>query len=145
MTVRKKDDWNGCPIRYFSGLVGDPWSLLILRDMMFNGARRYGEFQNSPERIATNILANRLKRLEETGFISRQTAGRHAVYALTERGRSLLPVMLSIVAWGAENDNETEVTEQFLAKYKAAPDAMAAEMTDAILARDWELLPGTAK
>jgi DNA-binding HxlR family transcriptional regulator len=91
-----------CPIASTLDLVGDKWSLLIIRDML-HGKRTYGELLDSPERIPTNILADRLKRLEQAGIISRaayqERPVRHA-YALTDKGRDLGEVLLALVRWG---------------------------------------------
>jgi DNA-binding HxlR family transcriptional regulator len=91
-----------CPIASTLDLVGDKWSLLIIRDML-HGKRTYGELLDSPERIPTNILADRLKRLEQAGIISRspyqERPVRHA-YALSDKGRDLGEVLLALVRWG---------------------------------------------
>ncbi|MDZ4829931.1 MAG: helix-turn-helix domain-containing protein [Phycisphaerae bacterium] len=85
--------------------IGDKWSLLIVRDL-FAGKSHYGELAQSPERIASNILADRLERLQANGLIettpSTQRAGSSA-YGLTKRGRELLPVLKAISAWGLAN------------------------------------------
>jgi DNA-binding HxlR family transcriptional regulator len=83
-------------------LVGDRWSLLIVRDLAY-GKRRYAEFLESPEGIPTNILANRLKKLREAGIItSRQYSERppRVEYALTPKGEDLRVVTKAMVAWG---------------------------------------------
>ena len=86
-------------------LVGDKWTLLVVRDL-FLGRSHFREFSASPEKIATNILTDRLNRLVESGLAERvpspERAGRDA-YRLTERGRSLAPVLQAIVKWGEEN------------------------------------------
>jgi DNA-binding HxlR family transcriptional regulator len=87
-------------------LIGDRWSLLIIRDMMVRGYRTFGEFLHSGEGIATNILSNRLKRLEAGGILSAvpaQEDGRSTHYRLTEKGISLAPVMLELLIWGAHH------------------------------------------
>ena len=66
-----KTPWYGCPIRYGLGLWGDKWSLLIIRDMIFKGKRYYSEFTEPEESVATNILADRLKKLEAGGIIKK--------------------------------------------------------------------------
>lgn len=91
-----------CPIANTLDLVGDKWSLLIIRDML-HGKRTYGELLDSPERIPTNILADRLKRLEQAGIISRTAYQAHPVryaYALSDKGRDLGEVLLALVGWG---------------------------------------------
>lgn len=88
-------------------LLGDKWSLLIVRDMMVRGYRTFREFQRSGEGIATNILTNRLKKLEEGGILLReQTAqdGRSTHYRLTDKGIALAPVLLELLIWGAHHE-----------------------------------------
>lgn len=90
-----------CPIATTLDLVGDRWTLIILRDLL-TGKSRYSEFLSSPERITTNILADRLERMESAGLITRepyqQRPVRHA-YALTEMGRALHPMLREICRW----------------------------------------------
>jgi DNA-binding HxlR family transcriptional regulator len=91
-----------CPLAAALDLVGDKWSLVIVRDMTIK-KRRYQDFQNSPERIPTNILANRLKTLERHGIIKRrryQTRPVRYEYLLTRKGAELLPVLQQLALWG---------------------------------------------
>ncbi|MEO3387297.1 helix-turn-helix domain-containing protein [Mesorhizobium sp. CAU 1741] len=95
---------SGCPINLTLEILGDKWSLLVIRDMMFGNRRHYRELlTRSEEGIASNILADRLKRLVREGVISRSDDPSHkqkAIYSLTERGIELLPVFAMIGAWG---------------------------------------------
>jgi len=103
-----------CPISYSLDFLGDKWSLLILRDMIFSGKSSYGEFQNSEEKIATNILADRLASLTANNFISKKESTQHKskfVYTLTEKGISLLPILVEMNIWGTENDPENAGNE----------------------------------
>lgn len=91
-----------CPIATALDMVGDKWTLLVLRDL-FVGKSKFGEFEDSPERIPTNILAERLKRLETHGFVERspyQDKPVRYAYALTKKGRGFLPVLQEISKWG---------------------------------------------
>jgi DNA-binding HxlR family transcriptional regulator len=91
--------------------VGDKWSLLVIR-VLLRGNVTYGELQNSPEGIPTNILADRLKKLEGAGLISRSAYQEHPVryaYELTEKGKSLRDVLRAIVRWGLEQIPGTRV------------------------------------
>ena len=93
-----------CPISYSLDVLGDKWALLILRDMVFAGKSTYGEFLQSAEKIATNILANRLATLESQGVVTTQVAADKKskfTYRLTEKGLDLLPILLEITLWGA--------------------------------------------
>ncbi len=93
---------SGCPIATTLDLLGDKWSLVIIRDMM-TGRRRFGEFERSPEGITTNILADRLKRLERVGIVERRPYQNNPTryeYILTEMGNGLLPILQEISRWG---------------------------------------------
>src|SRR5215469_11831658 len=95
---------SGCPINLTLELLGDRWSLLILRDMIFGGARGFRELLRSEERIATNVLADRLRSLVEAGLLTRSGDPNHkqkAVYSLTEKAIALVPMFAEIGAWGS--------------------------------------------
>jgi DNA-binding HxlR family transcriptional regulator len=95
---------SGCPINLTLEVLGDRWSLLILRDMIFGGRRRFRELLRSEERIASNILADRLKTLVEAGLLTRAGDPAHkqkTVYSLTEQAIDLVPVFAQIGAWGS--------------------------------------------
>jgi DNA-binding HxlR family transcriptional regulator len=94
-----------CPIASTLDLVGDRWSLVILRDM-FNGKRRFGEFLQSPEGIPTNVLASRLKRLEADGLVKRTQYQAHPpryAYSVSGKGAGLLPVLQAICRWAGDH------------------------------------------
>ena len=93
-----------CPIGRSLDLIGDRWTLLIVRDL-FQGKRRFSEFLASAEGIKTNILTERLKRLERAGLVDRSPYQKHPPrfeYHLTRTGRDLSPVLTAIFAWGRE-------------------------------------------
>ena len=93
---------SNCPISSALDTIGDKWSLLILRDLMFTEKRTYGELQSSEEGIATNILAARLVALEENGVIHKSPDpehGRRNIYRLTAKGIDLLPVIVELSYW----------------------------------------------
>ena len=88
--------------------LGDRWSLLIIRDLMVRGFRTFKEFHESGERIATNILADRLQRLAAAGIIMAEperTDARRVNYRLTEKGVDLAPVLLEMLIWGARHED----------------------------------------
>jgi DNA-binding HxlR family transcriptional regulator len=100
----RDDHRSGCPINLTLELLGDRWSLLILRDVIFGGARRFRELLRSQERIASNILADRLKMLVEAGLLTRGGDPSHkqkTIYSLTEKAIALVPVFAQIGAWGS--------------------------------------------
>ena len=92
-----------CPITNTLDLIGDKWTLLVIRDMLFLKKKSFHEFLESPEGIATNILTERLKRLEEHGIIAKRpyqkTPPRYE-YQLTRRGEDLRPLLMELVRWG---------------------------------------------
>ncbi|MFT7597142.1 MAG: DNA-binding HxlR family transcriptional regulator [Acidimicrobiales bacterium] len=97
------DSWRSeCPIASTLDIVGDKWTLLVLRDLL-DGRTRFSEFERSPERIPTNILTDRLRRLERYGLLERRSGtGRRYDYQITEKGRALRPTILALAAWGNE-------------------------------------------
>jgi DNA-binding HxlR family transcriptional regulator len=100
-----------CAVACTLDLVGDKWSLLVVRDLL-RGNVTYGALQNSPEGIPTNILADRLKRLERDGLIAKSPYQDHPVrytYQLTEKGKALSDVLLALVRWGKKHIPGTEV------------------------------------
>ena len=100
-----------CAVACTLDRVGDKWSLLVVRDLL-RGNVTYGELQKSPEGIPTNILADRLKKLETAGLIAKSAYQEHPVryaYELTEKGRSLRDVLRAIVRWGLEQLPGTRV------------------------------------
>ena len=91
-----------CPVACTLDILGDKWTLLVVRDLML-GNKTYSEFQQSPEAIPTNILAERLKRLERRGIIEKQQYQDKPVryqYLLTDKGKGLRPVLMAMVKWG---------------------------------------------
>ncbi len=101
---------SGCPLNASVETLGDRWSLLIIRDMMLRGFRTYKEFLESFEGIATNILADRLRKLQAYGIITTErdpSDGRRLFYLLTEKGIDLAPVLTEMVLWAARHE-ETE-------------------------------------
>jgi DNA-binding HxlR family transcriptional regulator len=102
-----------CAVACTLDLVGDKWSLLVVRDLL-RGNVTYGELQNSLERIPTNILADRLRKLEEAGLIAKSAYQEHPVryaYELTETGKALRDVLLALVRWGKKHIPGTQTLE----------------------------------
>ena len=98
---------SGCPVSVSLEILGDRWSLLIVRDMMVRGLRTFKQFQQSGEGIASNILAGRLRKLEAAGIIAaeiEETDARRVNYRLTEKGIDLAPVLLDLLLWGARHE-----------------------------------------
>ena len=126
MTKRDKIEWAGCPVRYAAGIFGDKWSFVLLRDMLLHGKRYYGEFLASEEGIATNVLATRLQRLEESGMVTRHIDSRKrskVFYLPTPKARALLPAFLGMMVWSTEYDPVTEAPETFATSFRKDPKA----------------------
>lgn len=103
--MTRRRERSGCPINLTAELLGDPWSLVVLRDVMFGGPRHFSDLHRSSlEGIATNILANRLEHLVDADLLSKHPDPGHrqrVVYRLTESAIDLVPVMASLGAWGS--------------------------------------------
>ena len=108
MAKKRAASWrSGCPLNVSIEMLGDRWSLLILRDMMLRGFRSYKQFLESYEGIATNILTDRLRHLESNGIIVSEADpqdGRKVIYSLTHKGITLGPVMTEMVLWAAAHE-----------------------------------------
>jgi DNA-binding HxlR family transcriptional regulator len=105
---RASPKWRSeCPLNASVEILGDRWSLLIIRDMMLRGFRSYKEFLDSYEGIATNILADRLQKLIAHGIITAErdpSDGRKLIYSLTAKGIDLAPVLTEMVLWAAQHE-----------------------------------------
>ena len=116
--ARRRSD---CPLNTTLEVLGDRWSLLIVRDLMFKGRTTYKDFLAGGEGIATNVLADRLRRLEAEGLIEKGRAAadaRRLIYRLTPSGLALAPVLVEMIVWGARHYDT------------AAPPATIREMTE---------------
>ncbi len=136
MPVKKKPPRrSSCPINISLEIFGDRWSLLIIRDLMLRSYRTYKEFLSSDEGIATNILAERLQRLEAAGIISTSRDaedGRKVVYRLTEKGIDLAPIIVELVLWSAQHE-ETGAPPAAIRKMRAKREQFLAGIR-----RNWE-------
>lgn len=104
---RKSNRRSGCPVSVSLEVLGDRWSLLIVRDLIIRGFRTFKEFQESGEGIATNILAGRLRKLEKSAIITAEpddSDRRKVTYRLTEKGIDLAPLLLELLLWGARHE-----------------------------------------
>lgn len=119
---------SGCPIASALDIVGDKWSLVIIRSMIV-GATSYSDFLSSSERIATNILAERLRRLEEAGLIRQAQARQGSIrgsYMLTAKGAALIPALQALARWGEDQlPDRWTAPERFYAARPADFDAEA--------------------
>lgn len=107
---------SACPISLALELLGDPWTLLVVRDVMFKGRHTFADLQAGGEGIASNVLTDRLARLEAAGVLTRTpspTDARRYIYRLTDKGIALAPVMVELVLWSAAHE-ETAAPEREL-------------------------------
>ena len=121
---------SGCPVSISLEILGDRWSLLIVRDLMVRGFRTFKEFQQSGEGIATNVLADRLRKLEATGIITVETEEsdrRRVNYRLTEKGIALAPALLELLIWGARHE-QTGAPCGLIAELEKNREALLAEV-----------------
>lgn len=113
----KQQRRSDCPISVALETIGDTWSLLIIRDIVYFGKKTYGEFLASPEKMATNILANRLFLLEQKQILIRESMGNRKgreSFRLTEKGLALIPIVLEMAAWGGTYDSDTGAPQAWL-------------------------------
>lgn len=128
--MRRTERRSDCPINFALQTFGDPWSLLIVRDLMFTQRRTYMDFLKAEEGMATNVLADRLERLQQHGVIQKKGAGRGAQFSLTDKGLDLLPAMLQLVAWSAKYDKRTAAPPSFVARIRRNAQAVATEIRE---------------
>lgn len=111
---------SACPINLTLETVGDGWTLLIVRDMVFKGMQAFNEFLGAEEGIATNILTDRLRRLESAGIVDKHRDiqdTRRFVYRLTPKGIDLAPILVDMVLWAAQHER-ADVPEDLLAQIR---------------------------
>ena len=121
---------SGCPINIALEIFGDRWSLLIVRDLMFKERNTYRDFLEAEEGIATNILAERLQRLEAAGIILKQpdpADGRKTIYQLTPKGIDLAPVLVEMILWSARYE-KTEAPPATIRRMRKNRAAFIAEV-----------------
>jgi DNA-binding HxlR family transcriptional regulator len=107
--MKRTDRKSHCPVNSALEVVGDPWSLLVVRDIVFYGKHTFGEFLASEERITTSVLADRLAKLTNSGILRKQrdlADRRREFYSLTGRGLELIPVLVELANWGVHYDPE---------------------------------------
>lgn len=109
-----------CPVSYALDIWGDKWTFLVIRDLV-EGKRFYKDFLSSKEGVATNILSDRLKKLETNGIIESRVYEKLKTkkeYKLTEKGKDLIPVLVEIILWSDRHCEGLAVTRDFIAKAK---------------------------
>jgi DNA-binding HxlR family transcriptional regulator len=123
--IKRRSD---CPISSALDLFGDKWTLLVMRDILFRNKRHYREFLSSEEQIATNILADRLAKLEQLGLIKKTEDDRRSgkqAYSATAKGKDLIPLLLEVMLWSAKHIPGVNVPPPLLAQLKKDRDRAA--------------------
>lgn len=121
---------SGCPVSVSLDILGDRWSLLVIRDLMVRGFRTFKQFLESGEGIATNILSDRLSKLEGAGLITAETEatdGRRVNYKLTQRGIDLAPVIFELLVWGSRHER-SDAPPELIAEMVKDRDGLLAEV-----------------
>jgi len=116
--IRRRSD---CPISSALDIFGDKWSLLVLRDLLFQGKGQFTELLRAEERIASNVLADRLQRLEHSGLVDKvpgPTGRERTTYVPTEKARDLVPTMLELMAWSAAHVPGTTAPPELISAIK---------------------------
>ncbi|MBV1881525.1 MAG: helix-turn-helix transcriptional regulator [Pseudomonadales bacterium] len=135
MKRNKKIARSDCPINFAQEIFGDKWSLLIIRDLLFKGKKYYSEFLNSDEKISTNILASRLGQLETDGLITKAIDSDNnakKIYALSQKGIDLLPMLLEMIAWSAKYDDETGTPAEFIRQLEDDKESLIRDLIAAL-------------
>lgn len=126
--MRRTDQRSHCPVNYALEVVGDPWTLLVVRDIVFHGKHTFGEFMASEERVTTSVLADRLTRLADAGVIRKAPCPsdhRRFTYALTEKGLELIPILVELANWGVAHDPEVITNPLWVEKAAVDPAGLA--------------------
>ena len=128
-----------CPISSTLDILGDKWTLLIIRDLMFKGKKTYGEFLRSEEKIATNILADRLLILEKNGIVEKGAFPGNKVknlYRLTPKGIDLMPTLIETILWGDRYFDLPESVHRSVEEIRKDKTGMMKEMLKRLVASD---------
>lgn len=129
---------SNCPISYALDVLGDKWTLLVLRDLVFVRKRHFRDFLASPENIASNILTSRLRTLKAQGLVLRRKdpdSARKIIYELTPKGIDLIPVLIELIRWGAKYDARTAAPAVFTHRIEKDREGLIAEIRTALSAK----------
>jgi len=132
-THTKNERRSDCPISVALDIIGDRWTLLIVRDLLFKDRDEFGAFLQSEERIATNVLADRLRKLEAHGIVSKvphASDARKSQYRLTDRGLDLAPILVDLIVWAARYE-KTAAPPKVLKRMLEDREAFIAETVHA--------------
>jgi DNA-binding HxlR family transcriptional regulator len=134
--VKRTDRKSHCPVNFALETVGDPWSLLVVRDIVFHGKHAFGEFLASEERITTSVLADRLATLVRTGILAKRrsaTDRRKETYSLTDKGLALIPVLVELANWGVRYDPDVTANPFWVSKAQSDRAGLCRLIRDTVL------------
>ncbi len=134
--MKRTDQKSHCAVNSALEVVGDPWSLLVVRDIVFYGKHTFGEFLASEERITTSVLADRLAKLVSGGILSKQrnpADRRREFYALTDKGLALIPVLVELANWGVSYDPEVVVNPLWVGKVETDREGLYELIRDTVV------------
>ena len=135
VAVKRAPGKSHCPINFGLEAFGDPWSLLVVRDIMYFGKHTFTEFLASEEAIAPGVLACRLSQLTTAGILAKSRSpddGRQLQYRLTERGLGLIPVLLEIATWSAGVDPVSDAPPEWIATVEQHKPEVTALIVDTV-------------
>ncbi len=138
MKEKNKKRLSGCPLAFGLDVFGDRWSLLVVREIMIKGKQTYSEFLEAEEGFATNILIDRLKHLEAEDIVTKSRDPknrRRFLYALTNKGLRLAPIILEIVRWGSLYDERPEAMQGSLALVEKTSKEISGELAGSDIKR----------
>jgi DNA-binding HxlR family transcriptional regulator len=126
---------SSCPVSCALDILGDRWTLLVIRDIIFKRKRYFRDFLASPEKIASNILSDRLKKLEECDIVLRRpdpVNARRIIYTLTEKGFDLVPAILELLRWGVKHDPASDAHENLIQRLEQDRAGLMAEIRSSL-------------
>ncbi len=135
MKKKKIDHRSQCPISTALDIFGDKWSLLVIRDIIFKGKNTYGDFLDTEEKIATNILADRLALLECGGIISKHKhpdSKAKVLYKITAKGLDLIPLLVEIILWSEKHHLVHPYAKQFVRLVKKDKEGVIKSLTKSL-------------
>lgn len=121
-----------CPVNVCLEIFGDRWSLLIVRDLLFKSQHEFKDYLGAKEGIATNVLSDRLRRLEENGIVTRtphSSDGRRVDYRLTEKGLDLLPALIEMTLWATKHET-TSAPADLMERLRTDREGLCAELRE---------------
>lgn len=141
---KRKQSGGNCPIDYALAVFGDRWTLLVIRDLLFLGKRHFREIIESPEGMASNILAARLQKLESHGLIVRYRDPenrKQVIYELTQKGLDLAPMLIEVIRWSGAYDPDTAAPRPFLERARRDRHGLIKEIVAAAKSRTGHIVP----